>query len=131
MPVIFKIEYLNNEHRYVKNTQKKCSGEKEGNTRCPLRITVVKTMQPDDIYKKSLQEAAVHHNESMLKEGQSFIVGENGRCPEKFPGFAWHDLNHYVLSLQLGGNFPGFREGTVYACSTDGLFPVFFHLERV
>ncbi len=131
MPVVFKIEYLDNEHQNEKNIQEKYFGEKEGNIRCPLKITVVKTMMPGDIYKNSLPEVDMPHNEPMLKEGQSFMVGENGRCPENFPSFAWHNLNHYVLSLQLGGNFPEFPKGTVYACSTDGLFPVFFHLERV
>jgi len=59
------------------------------------------------------------------------LLHREGRKPEEFPVAVWHDINRYVLSLQLNEKFPGFRKMTVYACSTDGMMPALFHLERL
>lgn len=126
MPVIFKLEYLPDDAQDAAPS----SDGAEGNVRVPLKITVMKTMTPADIYERAPETTSARPAPE-LREGQAFLVGQNGRRPENFPNAAWHDLNRYVLSLQLGGNFPGFQEGTVYACSTDGLYPAFFRLERL
>ena len=126
MPVIFKLEYLPGD-----DEEPASSPDREGNVRAPLKITVVRTLRPADIYGKVPDDTAPALSSHDLREGQTFLVGQNGRCPEKFPGDAWHDLNPYILSLQLGGDFPGFSKGVFYASSSDGLFPVFFRLERL
>jgi len=126
MPVIFKLEYLPEDNKLPLSPK-----NREGNVRVPLKITVMRTLRPADIYGEIPGEPVPALPSHTLREGQTFLVNANGRCPENFPGDAWHDLNPYVLSLQLGGDFPNFSKGVFYASSSDGLFPVFFRLERL
>lgn len=130
MPVIFRLEYVMPVAGHLHEGQPDLPWVKEGNTRIPLKITVTKTLLPTDIYG-DLPEGASQPQAHILHEGDTFIVTENGLCPQGFPDAVWHDIYAQVLTLQLGGNMEGFRKGLSYACSSNGLAPVFFRLERM
>lgn len=109
--------------------------QSRGNSRCPLKITVVKTTNINDIFTQK-PEGVTNINASVCQKfqaGQTFLVTDpGGKPPADFPcSWAWHDLFQTILSLQLGGNFEQFENGTAYLSCTDGLHPVFFKLERL
>lgn len=131
MPVIFKIEYQQEAHGEHDIAGEKTCPRKEGNTRMPLKTTVTRVFSADEVHPTLPEDITQTPESPGLMEGDTFFVEKEGRKPEGLPVSAWHDLNRYVLSLQLGGNFPGFREGIVYVCSTDGLTPVVFRLKRL
>lgn len=97
-----------------------------------LKITVLKKTDTKQIFgdnppiRQSIEACTV------FREGQVFIVGEDGDMPEGFCHWAWHDLYKKVITLMYGGNFPWMEEeGTSVSCCTDGLRPVIFELRRM
>lgn len=107
-----------------------------GNTRKPLRITVVRTTELKEIYGDKPPRGLRGQPETTcpcFKVGDSYMVTDKGgKPPADFPcAWAWHDLFQVVLGLQLGGNYPEFEDGVYYASCTNGLHPVYFRLERV
>lgn len=106
-----------------------------GNTRRPLRITVVRTCGLRDIYqdRPPLLSPEAESDCPCFRDGDVFTVTDRGGKPPKdFPcARAWHSLFQDILALQLGGNFGRFAGGAAYASCSDGLHPVFFRLERL
>lgn len=106
-----------------------------GNSRQPLRITVIKLCDAKELYDK-IPDCVSHQTKTScpcFRDGDSFVVTDKGgKPPANFPcQWAWHDMFQVVLNLQLGGNFENFKDGTALVSCTDGLHPVVFKLERL
>jgi len=102
--------------------------------RMKVKVTVVKNLGRRAIFGKELPEVAdgVEDVCVELTEGQEFMVQENGKIPEGFCTWAWHDIYPEVTHLRFGGSFPWMKkEGVIYSSCSDGLRPVIFKLERV
>ena len=102
--------------------------------RSKVKITVIKKLGTTQIFGKRLPEVADSVEEvcDALKEGQEFIVPENGSYPQGFCTWAWNDIYPEVTTLRLGGNFPFMKkEGMIYSSCSDGVRPVIFKLERI
>ena len=64
--------------------------------------------------------------------GAEFIVKEDGKMPEGFCTWAWHDLWPAIMTLRFGGNFTYCKqEGMMYSACSDGMSPVVFKVERI
>ena len=98
-----------------------------------VRITVLKKMSPSEVFKKlPVTPAGPLAECEVYKDGQEFVVTENGRMPEGFCGSAWQAIYTPVRVLAFGGNMPWYKEkGVAIECCTDGLRPVIFKLERI
>jgi uncharacterized repeat protein (TIGR04076 family) len=97
-----------------------------------LRITVLKRTDTKQIFGNDPPKGQAIEACSVFKEGQQFIVGEDGEMPKGFCHWAWNDLYKKVITLMYGGNFPWMKEkGTSISCCTDGLRPVIFELQRL
>lgn len=100
--------------------------------RSKVKISVVKKMDSKDVFGSQLPETDLDRTCLLLKEGQEFVVQEDGKMPADFCSWAWHDIHRDLTVLRFGGNFPWMKEpGIGYACCTDGLRPVIFRLERI
>ena len=103
-------------------------------TTSEIKITVVKKMDSKDVLGKSMPETSEDYTSTcnLWEEGKEFIVKRDGKMPENFCSWAWHDIHRDITTLQFGGNFPWIKEpGKGYTCCTDGLRPVVFKLERI
>ncbi len=94
---------------------------------------MLKRFNPSEVFKKS---PATHVEPfgvcERYRDGQEFIVSEDGKMPEDFCTSAWHTIFCKVSTLAYGGDFPFLKEkGIVISCCSDGLRPVVFKLERV
>ena len=97
-----------------------------------VKITVLRRTDTKQIFGDNPPMGQAIEACSVFKEGQEFIVGENGDMPEGFCHWAWNDLYKKVITLMFGGNFPWMKEeGTSVSCCTDGLRPVIFELRRI
>jgi uncharacterized repeat protein (TIGR04076 family) len=100
-----------------------------------IKITVLKKAFHADLAEK-YSGIEVRPCE-VFSDGQEFITGLN--MPVGFCGWAWNDIQKWVLTLFNGGNFNKgaiFRDWmkddkTALACCTDGFRPVTFKLERI
>jgi len=98
-----------------------------------VKITVLKRFHPSEVFEKSpvtltKPQGACEH----LREGQEFVVTENGKMPEGFCFWAWNTIFPDMRTLRWGGEFSSFKEkGVAVDCCTDGLRPVIFKLERL
>ena len=101
--------------------------------RSKVKITVLKRMAPLEVFEKSpVTPVEPLERCEMFKDGQEFIVAEDGRMPEGFCTSAWHAIFCTVRVLSFGGNLPWYKEkGVGIDCCTDGLRPVIFKLERI
>ena len=93
-----------------------------------IRITILDRSQNKRYlreYSQSIWEPC-----ERFKKGEQFI-SRVCNIPEGFCGWAWADIQKYVMTLARGGNFLGVEEGTFVTCCTDGYRPVFFLLERI
>ncbi len=64
--------------------------------------------------------------------GAEFIVKTDGRMPEGFCYWAWHDLWPVVMTLRFGGKMTYCKqENVMYSACSDGLSPVVFRVERI
>ena len=102
--------------------------------RYQLKITVLQKLSAKEIFGKPLPEVSedVSAYCERFKVGQEFLVDESGAMPDGFCTWAWHDIYPAVTGLRFGGNFPWMKkDGTSYACCSDGARPVFFKLERL
>lgn len=106
-----------------------------GNSRRPLRITVVKLSDIAANYGNAPKGLSKCCEKSCpcFQEGSSYVVTDKGgKPPADFPcQWAWHDMFQVVLGLQLGANYPQYENGIAYVSCSDGLHPVFFKLERL
>lgn len=98
-----------------------------------VKITVLKRFSPLEIFENwqvtSLEPLEACHR---LRDGQHFVVDEDGNMPEGFCPSAWISIYPNVRVLRFGGDLPWFREkGVAINCCTDGLRPVIFMLERI
>ena len=97
-----------------------------------VKIKVLKKTDSKQIFGDNPPLGHVIEACSMYKEGQEFIVDENGDMPEGFCHWAWNDIYKVVIALMYGGNFPWLKEkGTMVSCCTDGFRPVIFELRRI
>lgn len=96
-----------------------------------VKITVVKKTDSKQIFGDNPPLGKVIEACSVFKEGQEFILGEDGNMPEGFCHWAWNDLYKVVTTLKHGGNFPWMREEASISCCTDGMRPVIFEIRRI
>ena len=97
-----------------------------------VKITVLKKTDSKQIFGDTPPLGNAVEACSVYKEGQEFIVDENGDMPEGFCHWAWNDIYKVVTALMYGGNFPWLKEkGTMVSCCTDGFRPVIFELRRI
>ena len=69
-----------------------------------------------------------------FEAGAEFLVKEDGRMPEGFCSWAWHDLWPVLMTLRFGGELTYCKSsggGVMYSSCSDGLSPVVFRVERV
>jgi uncharacterized repeat protein (TIGR04076 family) len=99
-----------------------------------IKITVLKR-DFDPILAKEFTNSTTEHC-PRLKVGDEFIAGFEQ--PENFCGWAWNDINRFVVAMLSGGNFSkGEFEGwmknekEMIACCTDGVRPITFKLELI
>ena len=120
--------------RYVKinkSENRSNSGDLMGES-SRVKITVLIKTDSKQIFGDNPKIRQAAEACSVFKEGQEFVVGEDGEMPEGFCHWAWNDIYKKVVTLMYGGNFPWMREqGTSISCCTDGLRPVIFKLERI
>jgi uncharacterized repeat protein (TIGR04076 family) len=97
-----------------------------------LKITVLKRTDTKQIFGDDPPMGQAIEACGVFKEGQEFIVDENGAMPEGFCHWAWNDIYKVAAALMYGGSFPWMKEeGTSVSCCTDGLRPVIFKIERI
>jgi uncharacterized repeat protein (TIGR04076 family) len=97
-----------------------------------IKITVLKKTTSKQIFGDNPPLGQAIDACRRFKEGQEFIVGEDGGMPKGFCSGAWNDIYKKVITLRHGGNFPWMKtEGTSISCCTDGLRPVIFELRRM
>ncbi len=98
-----------------------------------VRITVLKRFHPSEVFKDNPATPVEPLGAcELFRDGQEFLVGEDGKMPEGFCASAWHTIFGNVRTLAFGGNFPWFKEkGVSISCCSDGLRPVVFKLERI
>ena len=97
-----------------------------------LKITVVKKTDSTQIFGGDPPIGEPISAYTVFKEGQEFIVSENGDMPEGFCHWAWNDIYKVVITLMFGGSFPWMKEeGTSVSCCTDGYRPVIFEIRRI
>jgi uncharacterized repeat protein (TIGR04076 family) len=102
-------------------------------TRSKVKITVLRRFKPSEVFDKSpVTPSGPLGACEVNKDGQEFMVEENGRMPDGFCTSAWNAIFPSVRVLSFGGNAPWYKEkGVAIECCTDGLRPVVFKLERV
>ncbi len=97
-----------------------------------LKITVLRRFAPEEVFNEPPVMGGTSSVCEVYKDGQVFYVGDNGRMPEGFCGWAWDDIYKDVQTLRFNGDFSWFGEpGVSVNCCTDGLRPVVFKIERV
>ena len=99
-----------------------------------VRITVVRRMVNEDLIRAYATDGGNEERLSpcsLFADGQTFVARELGK-PEGFCSWAWADIQRDVAWVAFGGAQPNHKvPGTALSCCTDGLNPVFFHLEPV
>ncbi|MDQ1280930.1 MAG: hypothetical protein QG670_2193 [Thermoproteota archaeon] len=98
-----------------------------------VKITVLRRFDPSEVFKEPpmprIQPSVAC---SRNKDGQEFIVGEDGKISEGFCPGAWVSIYPSITLLRFGGDLPQFKEkGVDIQSCTDGLRPVIFKLERI
>ena len=98
-----------------------------------VKITVLRRFSPSEVFDKMPVTLVEPFEECELyRDGQEFIVGDDGKMPEGFCTSAWQTIYCNVRTLAFGGNLPWFKEkGISISCCSDGLRPVIFKLERI
>jgi uncharacterized repeat protein (TIGR04076 family) len=100
-----------------------------------VKITVLKRVSPSTLFGANIPKDPSTGKEyevcPVYKEGQEFVVSENGGMPAGFCSWAWFDIYKDVSVLMFGGNFPWVDSGVMYTCCTDGTRPVSFKLARI
>jgi len=98
-----------------------------------VNITVLKRFNPSEVFEKSPVTPVNPLGAcELFRDGQEFLVRENGKMPEGFCTSAWQTIFCNVRTLAFGGDLPWFKEkGVAINCCSDGLRPVVFKLERV
>jgi len=98
-----------------------------------VKITVLKRFSPSEVFEKSPATPVRPLGAcDLYRDGQEFVVAQDGKMPEGFCTSAWHTIFGNVRTLAFGGDFPWFREkGIAISCCSDGLRPVVFKLERI
>ena len=99
-----------------------------------VKITVLRRFDQSEVFpnKSPIGQTAPLKACELFKDGQEFMVEENGAMPKGFCTSAWNTIFGNVRTLAFGGNFPWYTEkGAGVSCCADGLRPVVFKLERV
>ena len=71
-----------------------------------VKITVLKKTDTKQIFGSKPPMGQVIEACKVFKEGQEFIVEEDGNMPEGFCHWAWNDLYKVIITLAYGGSFP-------------------------
>lgn len=99
-----------------------------------LKITIMKLLSTQEVFgeEKAADLGANPNNVCPdMKEGAVFTVKE-GKIPNGFCIWMWHDIYPEVVTLMMGGNFPWMKEeGIAIACCSDGMRPVIAKIERI
>ena len=96
-----------------------------------IKITILKTLDPKEMFGEKFPFKEPAEICSYFKEGQEFIVK---RCqkPDDFGcDWAWHDLYENVKFLYFGGVYAPVDPNVAITCCSDGKRPVIFKLERL
>lgn len=97
-----------------------------------VKITVLKKIDPKQVFGDNPPLGQVIEACSRFEEGQEFVVTAKGEMPDGFCHWAWSDIFKKVMTLMFGGNLPWIKEeGTSISCCTDGYRPVIFELRRI
>lgn len=98
-----------------------------------VKITILRRFSPSEVFERS-PVTTVKPLEACerVREGQEFIVSEEGNMPNGFCTSAWVAIYPNVRVLAFGGNHPNIKEeGVIISSCTDGKRPVIFKLERI
>ncbi|HEX2908125.1 MAG TPA: TIGR04076 family protein [Phototrophicaceae bacterium] len=100
----------------------------------PFKITVLQKMANPHLAESYCLAGTSVCPCPMFQEGQEFVTNEDK--PEGFCGWAWNDIEKYIIIFRAGGNmtdtFQWMRDrNTVIACCTDGIRPVVFKIEKI
>jgi len=98
-----------------------------------VKITVVKAFEPKDVIGKDfIRLDGKPISKCSLKEGQEYLVNDDGEMPNGFCHHAWFGIYKNVNILRYGGRVPNWTgEDTIYSACPDGIRPVCFKVERV
>jgi uncharacterized repeat protein (TIGR04076 family) len=97
-----------------------------------VKITVLRRFSPSEVFETSpVTPPSPFGACELFRDGQEFVVDEDGEMPEGFCSSAWYTIYCSVRNLAFGGNLPWYNEKnvTVNPC-IDGLRPVIFKIER-
>jgi uncharacterized repeat protein (TIGR04076 family) len=96
----------------------------------PIKITVLKRLDPTEVFQDAPVKAKYTGPCPGYKEGQVFHVDTS--MPPDFCPHAWNAIFPMILTLKFGGNFLKWYDepGVAVGCCPDGLRPVIFKLER-
>lgn len=91
----------------------------------PVKITVYRKFDCDELPDYS---GGCH----AFDAGAEFLVKEDGRMPEGFCYWAWHDIWPVIMALRFGGEMTYCKSSgaLMYSSCSDGLSPVVFRIER-
>jgi uncharacterized repeat protein (TIGR04076 family) len=100
-----------------------------------VRITVLKRVDPSVIFEGKVPDRPDSKKYEIcdeFREGQEFIIENDGSMPEGFCKWAWRDISRSLSVIQWGGNYsPALPDGVAIACCSDGIRPVSFKIERI
>ena len=100
------------------------------------KITVLKRTLNQDLIHEYIEEAYQDMGPcECFQEGQEFLIKDHdelSRVPEGFCASAWADIRKDIMTIHLGGNWPGLKKsGTAIVGCTDWFRPVLFKIERL
>ena len=102
-----------------------------------IRITVLKTLSPDDIFKGKIPEHLPEESRKPCnkhKNGEQFICTTH-ECPEGFCNWAYSDIQKDLTDLHYDS--PHYYEKWLkgkrvnYVSCTNGIAPVIFKIEKI
>jgi uncharacterized repeat protein (TIGR04076 family) len=100
------------------------------------KITVIKRTLNQDLIDEYLEDAYRNIGPcDRFQDSQEFIIqGETALAqpPKNFCAWAWADIRKDILTIAVGGDMPGLKQGgTVISGCTDWFRPVIFKIERL
>jgi len=99
-----------------------------------VKITVVKKFDSKDVFRDQMPAVSDDFVTtcSLWPEGKEFLVEFDGKMPQDFCSWAWHDIHRDLCVVRFGGKFPWLMQsGLAYSSCSDGLRPVVFKIEKV
>jgi uncharacterized repeat protein (TIGR04076 family) len=96
-----------------------------------VKITVVKTFSPEDIFGHEILRDGKAIQACSYKVGQEFIMDHHFNRPKDFCGQAWQDLYNTLIIYYCGGDYNYPEPGVTYQPCGDGIRPVIFKIEKL